>query len=95
MQCAVEYWEDTENPRATQLHKLSHEGRKNLLTENLPCERYLSRFGGLAGVSAAKSNKFFKAKRIRDDLMFHKNMLNEEEEMANVAKNILNDLKSM
>ena len=86
MQCAREYWEDTENPCATQLHKLSHEERKNLPTENLPCERYLSRFGGLAGVSAAKSNKFFKAKHIWDDLLLHKNMLNEVEEVAKVTK---------
>ena len=94
MQCAGEYWEHTENPRATQLRKLSQEERKNLPTENLPCERYLSRFGGLAGVSAAKSNKFFKANYIRDNLMFDKKMT-EDEEVEKTTRNILNQLKSM
>ena len=94
LQYAGEYWEDTEKPRATQLHKLSHEERKNLPMENLACEHYLSRFGVLVAVSAAKSNKFFKAKRIRDDLMFDKKMTNEEE-VGKVTKKILNDLKSM
>ena len=95
MQCAAEYWEDTDNPRVTQLHHLSHEERKNIPTENIgTCERYLARFGGLAGVSAAKSNKFFKAKRIRDDLMFVKEMT-DDEEMAKATKKVLQELKSM
>ena len=57
MQCAVVYWEDTENPRTPQLHQLSEEERSNLPTENLPCERCLGIFGGLAGLSAAKEEK--------------------------------------
>ena len=48
MQCAGEYWVDVENPCATQLHKLTYDERKNLHTENLTCEQYLSRFGALA-----------------------------------------------
>ena len=95
MQCAGEYWEDVENSRATQVHKLKHDERKNLPTENLACERYLSQFGALAGVSAAKSNKFFKAKRIRDDLMFNKEMSDGEEEIVKATNNILNHLKSV
>ena len=94
MQCAGEYWEDSENPRATQLHKLSFEERKNLPTENLLCERYLSRFGSLAEVSAAKRNKFFKAKRIRDDLMFDNKKMTEDE-VEKTTRNVLNKLKSM
>jgi hypothetical protein len=39
-QCAREYWSDTENPRATQLHKLSEQERCNIPAENLNCERY-------------------------------------------------------
>ena len=95
MQCAGEYWEDIKNPRATHLRKLTHDERKNLPTENLTCERYLSRFGALAGVSAAKSNKVFKAKRIRDDLMFDKEMSHGEEEFVKARNNILNHLMSM
>ena len=70
----LKYWDDVENPCATQLHKLTHDERKNWPTENLACERYLSPFQALAGVSATKSNKFFKAKQIRDDLMFDKDV---------------------
>ena len=44
--------------------------RKNLSSENLVCERDLAKFVYLAFISAARSNKFSKAKRIRDDLMF-------------------------
>ena len=69
LQCAREYWAEDVNPRATQLHKLTHKERKNIPTENMPAERYLAKFGYLASVSAAKSNRFFKAKRIRDDMM--------------------------
>lgn len=75
MQCAREYWEDTENPRATQIFKLSQEDRENLPTENLEPERYMAKVGNLAGQSAAHSNKFFKAKRMRDDLLFIKESL--------------------
>ena len=41
--------------------------------ENLVCERYLSKFGYLASISAARNSKFFKAKIIGDDLMFDSN----------------------
>ena len=54
VQCAREYWEESEQPRVTQLYKLTPGERKNItLTENLSCERYLGRFGGLASISAA------------------------------------------
>ena len=75
--------------------KLTHDERKNWLTENLACEQYLSQFGALAGVSAAKSNKFFKAKHIRDDLMFNKEVSDGEEEVVKATNNILNHLKSI
>ncbi|CAK8673115.1 unnamed protein product [Clavelina lepadiformis] len=70
MQCGREYWEDeTENSeRSTRIHALTEEMRVNLPTENLLAERYLARFGNLAG----HSNRYFKAKRIKDDLMFAK-----------------------
>ena len=49
---------------------MSIEERKNIPTESLATERYLATFGYLASISASRSNKNFKAKRIRDDLMF-------------------------
>ena len=74
LQCAREYWADTESLRTTQLHKLTPSERQNIPTENMASERYLARFGSLASISAAKSNRFFKAIRIRDDLMFKKSL---------------------
>lgn len=62
------YWEEKKKPRATQLHLFTSEARRNIPTENMEAERYLSCFGHLASVSAC--NKFFKAKRIRDGMMF-------------------------
>lgn len=71
MQCEREYWlEGTEGVRATQVHKLTAEERKNLPTNNLNTERHLAKFGYLASQSAARSNRFFKAQRIRDDMVF-------------------------
>ena len=70
MQCGRKYWSDEGNQRATQIYKLSETKRKHLPTNNLNCERYLAKFGYLASKSDQKSNRFFKAKRIKDDLMF-------------------------
>lgn len=96
MQCAREYWDDQEQqPRATQLFKLTESERKNIPTENLACERYLARFGSLAAVSAARSNKFFKATRIRDDLMFEKHIVKDEEVINKESKKIIEELKKM
>lgn len=71
LQCQREYWtgENDEPVRATSLHRLSIEQRKNLPTNNLNAERYLAKFGYLAAQSAQHSNRLFKAKRIKDDLM--------------------------
>ena len=69
LQCEREYWaKSADDVRDTQLHKLTSSERKHLLTNNLNTERYLARFGSLAAQPAQKSNKLFKAKRIRDDL---------------------------
>ncbi|CAK8696644.1 unnamed protein product [Clavelina lepadiformis] len=70
MQYGRQYWEDeTDNSeRSTRIHTLTEEMRVNLPTENVLAERYLARFGHLAG----HSNRYFKAKRIKDDLMFAK-----------------------
>ena len=95
LQCASEYWDENSNPRATQLHKLTHDERKNIPTENMEAERYLSRFGYLASVSAAKSNKFFKASRIRDDMMFKTTMKEEKESLTKTTKRIVKRLNEM
>lgn len=71
LQCAREYWGDSQmHKRATEIFNLSDSEIKSLPTENLETERYLAKFGWLASQSAARSNKNFKAQRIRDDLMF-------------------------
>ena len=74
LQCSQEYWDNTDNaaPRATQLHLLENNERKHLLTNtnNMITEMYLSAFAYLASLSPKRSNKHFKALRIRDDLMF-------------------------
>ena len=71
LQCSREYWDQTDsNTRSTQLDKLSDADLSYLPTNNLVTERYLATFGYLASLSAKRSNKFFKATRIRDDLMF-------------------------
>ena len=71
LQCSREYWEESdENVRATQIHKLSETERAYLPANNLVTERDLASFGYLASLSAKRSNRFFKAKRIQDDLMF-------------------------
>ena len=71
LQCAREYWGDTNlKPRATELFKLNKNEISLLPTENLETERYLAKFGYLASLSAAHLNRMFKGKRIRDDLMF-------------------------
>ena len=94
LQCSREYWDDDEKPRATQLHKLTEDQRKNLPNNNLEPEWYLSRFGNLVSLSAAKRNKFFKAKIIRDDLMFNKSV-ETDKIISYKAKAIIKELESM
>ena len=69
LQCKHEYWGEESGGRTTELHKLTLEERQNLPTNNLNAERYLATFGYLASQSAQHSNKLFKAKRIKDDLI--------------------------
>jgi hypothetical protein len=77
LQCSREYWsESDESQRASAINKLTSEER-----ENLPTEKYLAKFGTIASVSAKHSNRFFKAKRIRDDLMFN---YRDEEQAVNI-----------
>ena len=55
--------------RATRINSPTSDERENLPTNNLNYERYLAKFGYLAAQSAAHSNKLFKVKRIRGDLV--------------------------
>ena len=91
LQCKREYWADDDEAttsRATRLHNLTSNERKNLPTNNLNCERYLAKFGYLAAQSAAHSNRFFKGKRIRDDLV-----LSDADELLSVEKSITKTMK--
>ena len=61
--CEVE-----QNPRATDLTKLSKKQLDHLPTNNLDCERYLSKFDYLAKRSASSLAKNFTAKGICDEI---------------------------
>ena len=56
------------DPRATELHKLQPSDLEGLPTNNLECERDLSKFDKLARRSAASSNRKFTAKGMRNDM---------------------------
>ena len=92
MQCGREYWGDERESRATELYKMCPKDLRNLPTENMPAERCLSRFGYLASLSAHRSNKFFKAKRIKDDMMFYSSRESNKEV---ASKKVLKALKDM
>ena len=89
LQCKREYWsESTDSARATRVNLLTPAERANLPTNNLNCKRYLAKFGYLASQSAAHSNKLFKGKRIRDDLV-----LSNSDESLFVEKSIVRTMK--
>ena len=70
MQCGREYFPDDERkPRVTQLYRMTSDKREKIPMENQVAE-HLVKFGYLASISAARSNKNSEAKRIGDDLMF-------------------------
>ena len=56
-------------PRATRINSLTSDERENLPTNNLNYERYLAKIRYLAAQSEAHSNKLFKTKKIRDNLV--------------------------
>lgn len=91
LQCAREYWGDSNlKARTTEIFKLTKDELKSLPTENLETERYLAKFGYLAARCAAKSNIFFKAEVLRNDLMFetHKQVADLERENLKVLKQL-------
>ena len=94
MQRGQEYFpEDDREPRAAQLYKMSIEERKDIPTENLATECYLAKFGYLKSISASRSNKNFKAKRIGDDLMF--SSVESDVEVSRKTESIVKQLQSM
>ena len=70
------------------MFKLTEEERENLPCDNLEPERFVAKDGMLAGQSAARSSKCFKAKRMRNDLTFSKEADNFPE-IKSSQKNIL------
>lgn len=74
---------------------MTEEDRENLPTENLEPERYMYRVGNLAAQSAAHSNKFFKAKRMRNDLLFVKESERSTSEFTRFHLNIFKRLDEM
>ena len=73
---------------------MTDDERKNIPSENLVCERYLAKFGYLDSISAARSNKYFKAKRIRDDLMLDA-LEKKEEDIEKSSCQTMKSLKPM
>ena len=94
MQCGREYWGDGQDARDTELYKMTDDERKNIPSENLVCETYLEKFGYLASISTARSNQYFKAERIRDDLMFDF-VEKKEEDIEKSSCQIMKSFKSM
>ena len=72
---------------------MTDDERKNIPSENLVCERYLAKFGYLDSISVERSSKYFKAKRIRDNLMF--DALEKKEDIEKSSWQIMKSLKSM
>ena len=71
LQCGREYGFGQYNDiRATQIHKLTVEERKDLESNNVMCERELGVFDHRAIVSKCRNNKF-KAKSLRNDMVLH------------------------
>ena len=70
---------------------LTAEERKGLPTNNLNAERYLAKFGYLASQSAQHSNKLFKAKRIKDDLM----LIDSNDDIQKAESKVLKTLQDM
>ena len=59
------------------------------------CERYLASFGHIAASSAAHSNKKFKAKRVRDDLLFRKEDVEDKTIKERTNKRVFEILDTM
>ena len=96
LQCKREYWADPTDEtkqRATRLNLLTEEQRSMLPTNNLNTERSLAKFGYLAAQSAAHSNKLFKAKRIRDDLVLSDQKVEEHQDLT--ALKVMKQLDAM
>ena len=61
----------------------------------MEAERYLACFGHLASVSTSISNKFFKAKRIRDDMMFTSTAADIQNATETTSRRVIKKLNQM
>ena len=77
LQCGREYGFGSHSdavPRATEIHKLSEEERKDLEKSNIIGEQELGGFDHRADVAKCRNHKF-KAKSLRNDMVLHKSSL--------------------
>ena len=96
LQCVPKYWSNQEGTvRATVVYALDTKQQLKLPANILCAKRFLVKFGNLAFVYAHHSNKFFRGKRTRDDLMFKKSKELTEKVLLKTLKNILKALNSM
>ena len=96
LQCVPKYWSNQEGTvRATVVYALDTKQQLKLPANILCAKRFLAKFGNLAFVYAHHSNKFFRGKQTRDDLMFKKSKELTEKVLLKTLKNILKALNSM
>ena len=76
-----------------QLNCLSYQKRKEKIFQvRIPKpEMYMAKTGSLASQSAAHLNRLFKAKRMRDDLVFIKDSDRERADFTSLHKNIFKE----
>ena len=91
LQCGREYGfgENTLPQRATEIHKLSDEEKKDLERNNILAERELGVFDHRSVVANSRNYKF-KAKSLRNDMVLHKSSF--DGEVAKLCTSILKQL---
>ena len=90
LQCGREYGFGQYNDiRATHIHKLTVEERKDLESNNVMCERELGVFDHRAIVSKCRNNKF-KAKSLRNDMVLHSVSLDGASKISTAIAKLLN-----
>ena len=80
------FYNEDFTPRAANINEIEDMDLELIPSNNLICERNLSKFSTLAEKSAKCSNRHFKAKCIRDDIILYK---------AEQIKIITNSLKTL
>ena len=80
------FYNEDFTPRAANINEIEDMDLELIPSNNLICERNLSKFSTLAEKSAKCSNRHFKAKCIRDDITLYK---------AEQIKKVTNSLKTL